>query len=168
MWRVVRGLIVICVASYEVLITWKDLKAVSFQSFPLSFLYSFELFSYSLARMFGPGIYSSLVSSKADIYSKNVNGTVANRVMIVNQVSLGRTKTMYEASHDMQHAPHLYNSVSPINHKSIFFLLTFSFQHIGYCSNFSGGRQSEIPWSCCISGRRYLCQCHNRLWIRIA
>jgi len=64
------------------------------------------------ARMFGPGIYSSLVSSKADIYSSNVNGSMKNRVMIVNQVSLGRTKTMYEASHDMQHAPHLYNSTT--------------------------------------------------------
>ena len=89
--------------------------------------------------MFGPGIYSSLVSSKADIYTTNANGSVRNQVMIVNQVSLGRTKTMFEASHDMQHAPHLYNSVSRINHKTIFFLLTFSF-NIGYCSNISGGR----------------------------
>jgi len=64
------------------------------------------------ARMFGPGIYSSMVSSKADIYSGNVDRTVRDRVMIVNQVSLGRTKIMYEASHDMQHAPHLYNSVT--------------------------------------------------------
>jgi len=64
------------------------------------------------ARMFGPGIFSSLVSSKADIYSKNVDRWVRDRVMIVNQVSLGRTKIMYEASHDMQHAPHLYNSVT--------------------------------------------------------
>ena len=43
--------------------------------------------------------------------------------MIVNQVSLGRTKIMYEASHDMQHAPHLYNSVSQIDHKNAIFLL---------------------------------------------
>jgi len=64
------------------------------------------------ARMFGPGIYSSLVSSKADIYAINANGSVRSQVMIINQVSLGRTKTMYEASHDMQHAPHLYNSVT--------------------------------------------------------
>jgi len=64
------------------------------------------------ARMFGPGIYSSLVSSKADIYSMNKNGTMRSRVMIINQVSLGRTKMMFEASHDMQHAPHLFNSVT--------------------------------------------------------
>ncbi|KAF8152343.1 hypothetical protein B0H34DRAFT_724786 [Crassisporium funariophilum] len=64
------------------------------------------------ARMFGPGIYSSLVSSKADDYSTNVNTGVRNRVMIVNHVSLGRSKIMHEASHDMQHAPHLYNSVT--------------------------------------------------------
>ncbi|KAF8874517.1 hypothetical protein CPB84DRAFT_1797406 [Gymnopilus junonius] len=48
------------------------------------------------ARMFGPGIYSTLVSSKADDYST------------IWTIS----KTMYEASHDMQHAPHLYNSVT--------------------------------------------------------
>ncbi|KAF8808949.1 hypothetical protein BYT27DRAFT_7188486 [Phlegmacium glaucopus] len=64
------------------------------------------------ARMFGPGIYSSLVSSKADIYATNADRYVKNRVMIINQVSLGRTKMMHEASHDMQHAPHLYNSVT--------------------------------------------------------
>ena len=63
--------------------------------------------------------------------------------MIVNQVSLGRTKTMFEASHDMQHAPHLYNSVSQINHKIIFLAHYFSF-NIGYCSDISGRRQSEI------------------------
>jgi hypothetical protein len=96
--------------------------------FSLSFLYLFERFSSSLARMFGPGIYSSLVSSKADIYTKNANGSVRNQVMIINQVSLGRTKMAFEASHDMQHAPHLYNSVSRINHKTIFLAHLF-FQH---------------------------------------
>jgi hypothetical protein len=86
------------------------------KNFPLSFLFSFDRFSSLLARMFGPGIYSSLVSSKADIYSINADNmrSLKNRVMILNQVSLGRTKTMFEASHEMQHAPHLYNSVSRI------------------------------------------------------
>ncbi|KAF8955896.1 hypothetical protein BDZ97DRAFT_235246 [Flammula alnicola] len=42
----------------------------------------------------------------------NVNTTLRNRVMIVNHVALGRSKTMYEASHGMQHAPHMYNSVT--------------------------------------------------------
>ena len=78
--------------------------------------------------MFGPGIYSSLVSSKADIYSTNTDRSVRNRVLIVNQVSLGRTKTMFKADHDIQHAPHLYNTVSRINHKTIF-LAHFFFQH---------------------------------------
>ncbi|KDR72783.1 hypothetical protein GALMADRAFT_252042 [Galerina marginata CBS 339.88] len=64
------------------------------------------------ARMFGPGIYSTAVSSKADDYSTNVDATLRTRVMIINHVVLGRSKTMYEASHDMQHAPHLYNSVT--------------------------------------------------------
>ncbi|KAF9565448.1 ADP-ribosylation [Agrocybe pediades] len=63
------------------------------------------------ARMFGPGIYSTAVSSKADIYCSKAYTTQRHRVMIVNHVALGRSKTMYEASHDMQHAPHLYNSV---------------------------------------------------------
>ena len=64
------------------------------------------------ARMFGPGIYSTLVSSKADDYTSNVDDVrMKTRVMIVNHVALGRSKIMYEASHDMQHAPHLYNSV---------------------------------------------------------
>lgn len=62
-------------------------------------------------RMFGPGIYCTLVSSKADDYTSNANDNLQSRVMIVNHVVLGRSKTMYEASHDMQHAPHLYNSV---------------------------------------------------------
>lgn len=68
------------------------------------------------ARMFGPGIYSTMASSKADDYTSNTDDTlmkdVKTRVMIVNHVALGRSKIMYEASHDMQHAPHLYNSVS--------------------------------------------------------
>jgi len=65
-------------------------------------------------RMFGPGIYSTNVSSKADDYSVgyNTNTSVRTRVMIVNHVALGRTKMMYEASHDMQHAPLLFNSVT--------------------------------------------------------
>jgi len=64
------------------------------------------------ARMFGPGIYSTLASSKADDYVSNAENNLRTRVMIVNHVALGRTKTMYEASHDMQHAPHLFNSVT--------------------------------------------------------
>ena len=31
--------------------------------------------------------------------------------MIVNHVALGRSKIMYEASQEMQHAPHMFNSV---------------------------------------------------------
>jgi len=62
-------------------------------------------------RMFGPGIYSTNVSSKADDYSANNNFNTRTRVMIVNHVALGRSKLMYEASHDMQHAPHMFNSV---------------------------------------------------------
>lgn len=62
-------------------------------------------------RMFGPGIYATAVSSKADDYASNQNDFTKTRVMIANQVALGRSKMMYEASHDMQHAPHLYNSV---------------------------------------------------------
>ena len=62
-------------------------------------------------RMFGPGIYSTSVSSKADDYTSNANDWTKTRVMIVNHVAVGRTKMMYEACHDMQHAPHLYNSV---------------------------------------------------------
>lgn len=63
-------------------------------------------------RMFGPGIYSTSVSSKADDYTSNANDWAKTRIMIVNHVTLGRSKMMYEASHDMQHAPHLYNSVN--------------------------------------------------------
>jgi len=63
-------------------------------------------------RMFGPGIYATAVSSKADDYASNQNDFTKTRVMIANHVALGRSKMMYEASHDMQHAPHLYNSVT--------------------------------------------------------
>ena len=62
--------------------------------------------------MFGPGIYSTLASSKADDYVANADSSLRTRIMIANHVALGRTKTMFEASHDMQHAPHLYNSVT--------------------------------------------------------
>ncbi|KAF9474500.1 ADP-ribosylation [Pholiota conissans] len=63
-------------------------------------------------RMFGSGIYSTQVSSKADEYSGNADPYVHTRVMILNQVALGRSKIMYEASHEMQHAPPMYNSVT--------------------------------------------------------
>ena len=126
---VARRVIAICVASYEVVITWRGLKAVSFQCFPHHSYADSSDFRLLLARMFGPGIYSSLVSSKADLYSINTKRPMKNRVLIVNQVSLGRTKTMYEADHDMQHAPHLYNSVSWINHATILLAHFFSTKH---------------------------------------
>jgi hypothetical protein len=96
----------------------------------------------------------------------NTNGSMRNRVMIVNQVSLGRTKMMYEASHDMQHAPHLFNSVSRINQKTIILAHFFAF-HIGYCSDICTRRQSGLSRSCGIPRRCYLCQCHNCLWIEV-
>ena len=61
-------------------------------------------------RMFGRGIYLTRVSSKADIYVDNV-GASQNKRMIVNLVALGRSKLMYEESHDMQHAPPMCDSV---------------------------------------------------------
>lgn len=70
-----------------------------------------DLFVVYLERMFGPGIYSTEVSSKADIYADIVGVSQNKHVMIVNHVALGRSKIMYEASHDMQHAPPMYNSV---------------------------------------------------------
>lgn len=41
---VAQGTIVVCVASYEVLITWRELKAVSFQSFPYLLLFIRAIF----------------------------------------------------------------------------------------------------------------------------
>ncbi|KAF9035285.1 hypothetical protein BJ165DRAFT_1533777 [Panaeolus papilionaceus] len=64
------------------------------------------------ARMFGPGIYSTKVSSKADDYTGNSDSTLRTSTMIVNHVALGRTKIMHAAAHDMTHAPHMYNSVT--------------------------------------------------------
>lgn len=104
----------------------------------------FIQFFVTSARMFGPGIYSSLVSSKADIYSGNVDRYVKTRVMIVNQVSLGRTKMMFEASHDMQHAPLLYNSVSRELTIKPYFLAHFFLFDAGNCCDISGRRQSEL------------------------
>ena len=74
-------------------------------------LHGSNLFVVCLERMFGPGIYSTEVSSKADIYADNVGASQNKQIMIVNHVALGRSKIMYEASHDMQHAPPMYNSV---------------------------------------------------------
>ncbi|PPR03601.1 hypothetical protein CVT24_007590 [Panaeolus cyanescens] len=64
------------------------------------------------SRMFGPGIYSTRVSSKADDYTGNSDSTLRTSTMIVNHVALGRTKIMHAAQHDMTHAPHMYNSVT--------------------------------------------------------
>jgi len=61
--------------------------------------------------MFGAGVYTSLVSSKADGYCKNVDRTLGTKVMIVNHVALGNTKLAKAADHDMMHAGALYNSV---------------------------------------------------------
>ncbi|KJA19045.1 hypothetical protein HYPSUDRAFT_204955 [Hypholoma sublateritium FD-334 SS-4] len=62
--------------------------------------------------MFGPGIYTTEVSSKADDYVDNASASKNDRIMIVNQVALGRSKIMYEASRNMQAAPPMYDSVT--------------------------------------------------------
>ena len=66
-----------------------------------------------LERMFGPGIYSTSISSKADDYAgATLTGTnLPTKIMILNHVALGKSKTMFDALHEMQHAPPMYNSV---------------------------------------------------------
>ena len=70
-----------------------------------------DMFNVFAERMFGPGIYTTKVSSKADVYVDNVGSGQNKRIMIVNLVALGRSKIMYEASHGMQDAPPMYDSV---------------------------------------------------------
>ncbi|KJA16899.1 hypothetical protein HYPSUDRAFT_219214 [Hypholoma sublateritium FD-334 SS-4] len=72
--------------------------------------------SYSMEKakgqqMFGRGIYTTEVSSKADVYVDNVDDS-QDSIMILNQVALGRSKIMYEACHNMQAAPPTYDSVT--------------------------------------------------------
>ncbi|KAF5319739.1 hypothetical protein D9619_008877 [Psilocybe cf. subviscida] len=76
--------------------------------------------SYTMAKaknrsMFGYGIYSSSVSSKADGYSRNVGANQyirRPRAMVVNHVAMGKTSMMYKADHDLTHAPITFNSVT--------------------------------------------------------
>ncbi|KAJ0415141.1 hypothetical protein BJY00DRAFT_305099 [Aspergillus carlsbadensis] len=49
--------------------------------------------------MFGPGIYSTVVSSKADIYAKNHHVRSHKHVILLCGVELGTPKTMYAAGH---------------------------------------------------------------------
>jgi Poly(ADP-ribose) polymerase catalytic domain len=70
--------------------------------------------------MFGPGVYFTNVSSKADGYSGNTDNKLRTRVMIVNRVALGLSKIMHEASQEMQHAPSLFNSVSGSSESAAF------------------------------------------------
>ncbi len=71
-----------------------------------------EIFVVCLERMFGPGIYSTEGVVQGRQSTQTTWGASQNKqIMIVNHVALGRSKIMYEASHDMQHAPPMYNSV---------------------------------------------------------
>lgn len=70
-------------------------------------------------RMFGHGIYTTKVSSKADDYVENTDASENIRLMIVNQVALGCSMIMTEASRDMQDAPSTCDSVRFSFHNSI-------------------------------------------------
>jgi len=62
-------------------------------------------------RMFGNGIYSTNVSSKADYYT-TPNSTDGLKCVILNHVVLGRTTLMTTADQSLQHAPDIFNSVT--------------------------------------------------------
>ena len=61
--------------------------------------------------MFGAGIYTTEVSSKADVHVDKVGANQNKRIMIVNLVALGHSKLMYDASNGLQDAPPMFNSV---------------------------------------------------------
>ena len=93
--------------------------------------------------MFGPGIYSTSISSKADDYAgATLTGTNLFKIMILNHVALGKSKTMYDALHEMQHAPPMYNSVRFLVLFQVAFLVD---SLIGDCCNFSRRRKGQLP-----------------------
>ncbi|TFK24447.1 ADP-ribosylation, partial [Coprinopsis marcescibilis] len=60
--------------------------------------------------MFGIGIYSTTVSSKAHGYASRNNPSL--KTIILNHVVLGRSVLMMQHDHSLQHAPDIYNSVT--------------------------------------------------------
>ncbi|KAH7890552.1 hypothetical protein F5I97DRAFT_48644 [Phlebopus sp. FC_14] len=66
--------------------------------------------SRSQDAMFGHGVYVSPVSSKANIYSKNPSSNL--HAMLYANVTLGWTKTLYQAWHGLWQAPDGCDSVT--------------------------------------------------------
>lgn len=80
---------------------------------------SYDIEKAKSARMFGTGIYSTNVSSKADIYARagaftpfTYSSTKRLKSVILNHVVLGRTELMLAADQSLQHAPGTHNSVT--------------------------------------------------------
>ncbi|KAF6752613.1 hypothetical protein DFP72DRAFT_1070183 [Ephemerocybe angulata] len=75
---------------------------------------SYDIEKAKSARMFGTGIYSTNVSSKADLYAspRRLTGRATLKSVILNHVVLGRTQLMLSADQSLQHAPDIYNSVT--------------------------------------------------------
>ncbi|KAL4249305.1 hypothetical protein ABKN59_007006 [Abortiporus biennis] len=63
---------------------------------------------------FGTGIYTSSCSSKADDYTRNLNGHAKLRVLLLNRVALGKTYKLRRNATDLKQPPSGYNSVSGI------------------------------------------------------
>lgn len=102
---------------------------------------------------FGKGLYTTRVSSKANDYS-NDHPTAQTRVVIVNGVVLGRSKTMYRGSPDMARAPYPYDSVSSFLRRTFLqasaqwdLCWYIAFVCVGYCCYASGRRRSELSRS---------------------
>ncbi|TEB22902.1 hypothetical protein FA13DRAFT_1640556, partial [Coprinellus micaceus] len=71
---------------------------------------SYDIEKAASTGMFGTGIYSTNVSSKADLYASRNRPHLKS--VILNHVVLGRTQLMKAADHSLQHAPDIYNSVT--------------------------------------------------------
>lgn len=60
--------------------------------------------------MFGHGVYTTPVSSKAEIYAKSPNSHY--KAMLYANVTIGRTKMLYQAKHGLWQAPDGCDSVT--------------------------------------------------------
>ncbi|KIO27727.1 hypothetical protein M407DRAFT_37603, partial [Tulasnella calospora MUT 4182] len=61
-------------------------------------------------KRFGPGIYTSTVSSKADDYA-NKPSYSENKVVLVAKVALGKEGVLYQTTQDLTGPPYGYDSV---------------------------------------------------------
>ncbi|EIW79059.1 hypothetical protein CONPUDRAFT_59609 [Coniophora puteana RWD-64-598 SS2] len=78
---------------------------------------SFSMAHANANGMFGPGIYTSSVSSKSDGYVWNHHIHSHKHAMFLSNVVTGRSQKLYAASHGRRSPDNGYDSVEAVTHK---------------------------------------------------